>query len=113
MTSHIASTRLPDAALWLELDQTIRNVLYRRLPVEVHADMCRDAAAAGSEAVLAALAPQVCTGLAATWCPVHGDCLCPPRPAGEGAPGERSLEDPMCPLHGDASTHAEVGAGDR
>lgn len=42
-----------------------------------------------------ALCEQVnasCTGLGASWCPVHGDCTCP----------EPSMErdHPTCPLHG-------------
>lgn len=51
-----------------------------------------------------------CTGLAASWCPVHGDCLCPRAPDGEPLPsawyGERSLDDPGCPLHAPGSSHA-------
>ena len=43
-----------------------------------------------------------CTGLAATWCPIHGDCTCP-RNAG----GERTLNYINCPLHGSRSAHAE------
>lgn len=39
-----------------------------------------------------------CTGLSATWCPIHGDCECP-----EPAEG---LDDPWCPLHGSRSLHA-------
>lgn len=35
-----------------------------------------------------------CTGLSASWCPNHGNCVC----AGE-------LDDPRCPLHGHASNH--------
>ncbi len=38
-----------------------------------------------------------CTGVTAKWCPIHGDCLC---------------EDPQCPLHSIASTHAEGGSSD-
>lgn len=43
-----------------------------------------------------------CTGLAATWCPVHGDCLCESQEN-----GERSLNDAECPLHSRHSDHAE------
>jgi hypothetical protein len=43
-----------------------------------------------------------CTGLAATWCPNHGDCSCPPKEN-----GERDLDDPGCPLHSESSDHAE------
>lgn len=39
-----------------------------------------------------------CTGLTATWCPVHGDCTCP-----EGEYDEMG----GCPLHGSMSNHAE------
>lgn len=43
-----------------------------------------------------------CTGIAATWCPVHGDCKCP---AAEN--GERDLDSEDCPLHCSRSTHGE------
>jgi hypothetical protein len=47
------------------------------------------------------LPPEECTGIAATWCPVHGTCTCP-----EGTDG-RLFDDPGCDLHGQASTHAD------
>ena len=40
-----------------------------------------------------------CTGLAAGWCPVHGNCDCR---------NELFLHDPECPLHSPTSTHAET-----
>lgn len=40
-----------------------------------------------------------CSGIAAVWCPVHGDCTCKDR--------ENSLDDGTCPLHAWDSTHAE------
>lgn len=40
-----------------------------------------------------------CTGIAASWCPIHGNCSCP-------AP-EKALDDPDCPLHASDSLHAE------
>lgn len=47
-----------------------------------------------------------CTGLAATWCPIHGDCTCERREDGEveftGLHG--------CPLHDVHSPHAAVPA---
>lgn len=53
------------------------------------------------------LEAQSCTGLTATWCPVHGDCKCPDNEHGyEG----RTLNDLGCPLHGETSAHAEVEA---
>lgn len=54
---------------------------------------------------LRALADRIesreCTGLSASWCPVHGDCTCP-------EPLE-ALDADACPLHSDASSHAEDG----
>ena len=49
----------------------------------------------------------VCTGLTATWCPIHGDCNCARRPDGdiEFEGGEHS-----CPLHAINSPHAEDGS---
>jgi len=50
-----------------------------------------------------------CTGLTATWCPVHGDCTCPPVfYADDDEPQGRTLNDPLCPLHSTTSSHAEV-----
>jgi hypothetical protein len=46
------------------------------------------------------LRPQ-CTGLAASWCPVCGDCSCAHRLDGE------RLDNPDCRLHGRDSIHAE------
>jgi hypothetical protein len=48
-----------------------------------------------------------CTGVAARWCPVHGDCTCPYTEQELEAAGESGYEDPECPLHGRASDHAE------
>lgn len=45
-----------------------------------------------------------CTGIAASWCPVHGDCNCPRRKDGSWA--YRSHKS--CPLHSDESTHADA-----
>lgn len=44
-----------------------------------------------------------CTGLAATWCPNHGDCVCP-----SAENGERSLNELYCPLHSENSDHCEL-----
>lgn len=45
---------------------------------------------------------MTCTGIAASWCPVHGDCTCPVNDR-----NERTLTDPDCPLHAPTSPHAE------
>lgn len=42
-----------------------------------------------------------CTGVAASWCPVHGDCTCP-----YDEDNGRDHSDFHCPLHGDHSAHA-------
>jgi len=44
-----------------------------------------------------------CTGIAATWCPIHGDCTC--RPHGDGMADHK--DDPTCPLHAPSSPHGE------
>ena len=41
-----------------------------------------------------------CTGIGASWCPIHGDCDCPER--------EVALDSATCPLHQAASTHGEM-----
>ena len=46
--------------------------------------------------------PTLCTGTAANWCPLHGDCKCP-HP-------EIEKNDPGCPLHNDRSPHGEEWA---
>lgn len=59
---------------------------------------------------LRALADQIesetCTGVAATWCPIHGDCRCPRDK--DGGYTEDGLNDAGCPLHSDESSHAEA-----
>lgn len=45
-----------------------------------------------------------CTGLTATWCPVHGDCRCE---RADGDPYEGPSDDGACPLHAHDSPHAE------
>jgi hypothetical protein len=42
-----------------------------------------------------------CTGVAARWCPIHGDCECSE---------EDDYNDQECPLHSIRSTHAEEGS---
>lgn len=42
-----------------------------------------------------------CSGVAATWCPVHGTCTCGLRPN-----GEPTFCDSACPLHSSTSDHA-------
>lgn len=44
-----------------------------------------------------------CTGLAARWCPNHGDCTCDPIAADLG---DRSHGDFGCPLHDMGTDHA-------
>lgn len=51
------------------------------------------------------LSPPECTGFSAKWCPVCGDCSCPTREGGDT--GERTMEDPGCPLHAPSSKHGE------
>lgn len=65
-----------------------------------------------------------CTGIAASWCPVHGDCTCPRNDDGEivwhfeggyvFVAGHRAWSetarsvvdhDPACPLHALSSPH--------
>lgn len=46
-----------------------------------------------------------CSGLAAVWCPVHGDCTCP-RDV-----GLLPMDHPDCPLHAHGSFHAEPAKG--
>jgi hypothetical protein len=41
-----------------------------------------------------------CTGLTASWCPIHGDCTCPDC--------SEALDDTDCRLHRATSTHPGV-----
>jgi len=49
-------------------------------------------------------APE-CTGIAASWCPIHGDCTCDKYESGERKT-EVFAEPTDCPLHSRESTHA-------
>lgn len=68
---------------------------------------------------------SACTGIAASWCPVHGDCTCPRNEDGEiewhyeagyvplhgflawdETARHVSHYDDDCPIHGAASEHA-------
>lgn len=51
-----------------------------------------------------ARAQAACTGIGASWCPVHGDCTCPRNDDGEALDG---LDDPSCPLHSLTSRHGD------
>ncbi len=64
----------------------------------------RDLADAGARArkVLDTLRGELCEGLTARWCPVHGDCIC-----------EDVGDNPGCPLHSITSDHAEYRRGER
>ena len=44
-----------------------------------------------------------CTGIAASWCPNHGDCSCPTDENGN----RWDLNGRTCPLHGEDSDHFE------
>lgn len=46
-----------------------------------------------------------CTGISASWCPNHGDCTCE-----RGIDGDCDFGAPMCPLHGDFSTHCIIAS---
>jgi hypothetical protein len=64
---------------------------------------------------------QDCTGVAAQWCPIHGECICPKGEEGDSfmaltskapvpflhPPKSYVVHDPWCPLHGEFSSHAE------
>lgn len=56
------------------------------------------------EAPLIEPAQPECTGFAATWCPIHGDCRCPKLE--DGSRNEDEYEG--CPLHADDSAHGWV-----
>jgi hypothetical protein len=52
--------------------------------------------------VTAAAHLATCTGLTATWCPVHGQCICR-----QGDDRNAALDRWDCPLHGLTSDHGE------
>lgn len=45
-----------------------------------------------------------CSGVSASWCPIHGDCTCERYPDGSFPDG---MDSPDCPLHGFHSDHAD------
>ena len=45
----------------------------------------------------------VCTGVAAVWCPLCGDCSCERQ-----STGERVEDSEACPLHAPSSQHGEA-----
>ena len=49
----------------------------------------------------------LCTGISASWCPIHGDCICRDD-NGDLLDEYSGLNHPDCPLHSDQSTHGEV-----
>lgn len=53
--------------------------------------------------------PAACTGISASWCPVHGDCKCPRHTDGamEGEVNEGQMGADQCPLHSPESPHGE------
>ena len=53
---------------------------------------------------------ELCTGLAATWCPVHGECTCPADTSEpDGVVNRPTFNDDACPLHSFSSNHAGRG----
>lgn len=53
-----------------------------------------------------------CTGISATWCPIHGDCACRRNDSGETCddndPDILSRCGEKCPLHSPSSKHGEI-----
>jgi hypothetical protein len=77
------------------------------------------ASSLATNALRESIAPSTdCTGIAATWCPLHGDCSCPREE--DGSPvmfhgpfghGSQVVHDDDCPLHGTGSLHATTVHG--
>ena len=55
-----------------------------------------------AEAAIEEDARVKCTGVAARWCPIHGDCECSE---------EEDYNDEKCTLHSARSSHAEPKPG--
>lgn len=62
-------------------------------------------------------AMTACTGLTASWCPLHGDCACPRHGDADnpmtsevmrGEVIEGRMDDDLCPLHAYSSEHPLV-----
>lgn len=76
----------------------------------VTTDIWPEARAAMLRAEADQLESTHCTGLTATWCPIHGDCLCGERDVigrRHRGDGFHDMDDPRCPLHAPTSSHAE------
>lgn len=71
-----------------------------------HAELVRAGTLTG---LSVAVEPRSCTGLAASWCPIHGDCICPVNEQGERVdwndPTQPGMNSPLCPLHAAGSDH--------
>lgn len=58
---------------------------------------------------------ELCTGLFANWCVIHGECTCAiyvKEDSGKWHKEYTNFNDPGCPLHGNASEHAMDGTDD-
>ena len=68
---------------------------------ERRSKVCHDKSTELFEQIEAAINTlPLCTGVSASWCPIHGDCSCV-----EGSDNFHNDDD--CPLHSAASNHAE------
>jgi hypothetical protein len=59
----------------------------------------------GSKYALPTTWTKQCTGLAAIWCPIHGDCICHIPSHLELGDAWLESSNPACPLHGHTSDH--------
>ena len=71
--------------------------------------MWRAAIEAAEKELAAIERGEECTGVAARWCPIHGDCTDDPNVPDDGDRWSAHCSDKDCPLHGIHSTHAERG----
>ncbi len=105
-----ASEAMWRASVWLEEQAEARRATEIPPHVATLRRLAEEERREFGGATRAAVAPSStsrCSGLTASWCPVHGDCLCPELRGPGAGPGERSFTYSGCPLHSPASDHAE------
>lgn len=92
-----------DIAVWQDGTSVVFALERQSLQMTFESHQIPDAIAALAQVLAETLCGEVartefCTAPDAVWCPAHGNCMCPDE-------DRDHHHNPMCPLHGAASTH--------